>query len=483
MKTLSGIDGTFLHMETPETPMHVGSLSLYDLPSGYQGDFYADVRREVRRRLHTVPVFMRKLAPMPLQFANPVWVEEDRIDLDYHVQHVTLPSPGTQAKLEDCVGRLHSELLDRKRPLWRIAVIDGLQTGQVAYYLQVHHATLDGQAGVLMAQTLFDLTPQPRRIPHGHVPDAEHPGMVELAAAALKHDAGQYIKLLRHLPDVVKTLAGMFGTGSGQAPGQPGPNVSFAPKTPLNVQITGERGFAALSVPLDTLKQLAAAHEAKLNDIVLALCSGALRRYLALHGGVPKKPLIAAMPISLREAGNTEYTTQATMGLVNLNTHIDDPVKRLGAIRDAAGAVKAAAKRARGVTPTDFPSIGTPWLLHTLASLYGRSGIADTMPPIANLVISNVPGPQVPLYAAGARMSTYWPLNIVEHGQGLSITVMSYAGAMGFGFTTARSAVPDARELSAALLAALDELVASTGGAPAKRAPRKVASKSAHKPE
>jgi diacylglycerol O-acyltransferase / wax synthase len=463
MKTLSGLDGTFLHMETPETPMHVGSLSLFDLPSGHRGDFYADVRRYVRRRLHTVPVFTRKLAPMPLQFANPVWVEADEIDLDYHVQRVTLPRPGTQAQLEDLVGRLHSELLDRERPLWRIAVIDGLQSGQAAYYLQAHHATLDGQAGVLMAQTLFDLTPTPRRIPRGEVHAGEHPGMGELAAAALKHDAGQYIKLLRHLPDVVKTLAGMLGPRPGPAGARPGTEISLAPKTPLNVQITGERGFAALSVPLDTLKQLAAAHEAKLNDIVLALCSGALRRYLAEHGGIPDKPLVAAMPISLRETGNTEYNTQATMALVNLNTHIADPLLRLHAIRDAASAVKAMARRARGVTPTDFPSIGTPWLLHTLASLYGRSGLADAMPPIANLVISNVPGPQVPLYAAGARMSTYWPLSIVEHGQGLNVTVMSYAGALGFGFTTARRAVPDARELAAALGEALDELVAKSG--------------------
>jgi diacylglycerol O-acyltransferase len=234
------------------------------------------------------------------------------------------------------------------------------------------------------------------------------------------------------------------------------------------VQITGERGFAAVSGPLAPRKQRAAVHEAKLNDIVLALCSGLLRRYLAQHGGLPKKPLIAAMPISLRAAGNTEYTTQATMSLVSLASHIADPVKRLHAIRDAAGTVKALAKRAKGVTPTDFPSIGTPWLLHALASWYGRSGIANALPPVANLVISNVPGPQQPLYAAGARMATYWPLSIPEHGLGLNITVMSYVDAMGFGFTTARSAVPDARELSAALLAALDELVAVTAKMNAK---------------
>jgi WS/DGAT/MGAT family acyltransferase len=298
---------------------------------------------------------------------------------------------------------------------------------------------------------------------------AEHPGLGELAAAALKHDAGQYIKLLRHLPDVVKTLRGLFDGAPGQAKGQLSQNFSFGPKTPLNVPITGERGFAALSIPLATLKQLAQAHEAKLNDIVLALCSGLLRRYLAQHGGIPRKPLIAAMPISVREAGNTDYTTQATMSLVNLNTHVADPLRRLCAIRDAAGAVKALARRARGVIPTDFPSIGVPWVLHGLASLYGRSRLAGAIPPIANVVISNVPGPQVPLYAAGARMATYWPVSIPEHGLGLNITVMSYAGAMGFGFTTARCAVPDARELSAALAAALDELVACTKPAAAAK--------------
>jgi WS/DGAT/MGAT family acyltransferase len=460
MKPLSGVDGAFLYLETRETPMHVASLHLFDLPAGYAGHYHADIKRQMRRRLRIAPVLTRKLAPMPLQFANPVWIEEDEVNLDYHVQHVTLPSPGTRAQLEDCVGRLHSELLDRSRPLWRMAVIDGLQSGQVAYYFQIHHAVLDGQAGVLLSQALFDVTPRPRALPRGPGPDAEHPGMAELAAAALKHDAGQYIKLVRHLPDVVKTLAGLFGGAPGKARGRLGQNFSLGPKTPLNVPITGERGFAGVSVPLDTLKRLAAAHEAKLNDIVLALCGGALRRYLAQHGGIPKKPLIATMPISLRDPGNAEYTTQATLSLVNLNTQIAEPVKRLRAIRDAAGAMKGLAQRARGVIPTDFPSIGVPWVLQGLAALYGRSGIVKAMPPIANVVISNIPGPQMPLYAAGARMTDYWPLSIVEHGVGLNITVMSYAGTMGFGFTTARSAVPDARELTAALLAALEELVA-----------------------
>ena len=462
MKSLSAIDGAFLFLETPQTPMHVASLHLFDLPPGYRRDFHAAIKGLMARRLHLAPVLRRKLAPMPLQFASPVWIRDDEVDLDYHVQRLMLPPPGTLAQLEECAGRLHSELMDRSRPLWRLYVIDGLQSGQVGYYFKVHHAALDGQAGVLLASALFDLTPRPRAVPRRQRGDAEpagQPGMAALAAAAIRHDAGQYIKLVRHLPDVVRTLAGMFGTKGGPRGRQLGQNFAFGPRTPLNVPITAERGFAGLSLPLDELKRLARVHEAKLNDIVLALCSGALRRYLARHGGIPRKPLTAAMPISLREAGNTDYTTQATMPLVNLQTHIADPLRRLHAIRDAAGAVKAMVRGAKGIMPTDFPSIGVPWLLQGLASLYARSQTTGAVPPLANVVVSNVPGPQVPLYAAGARMSTYWPMSIVEHGVGVNITVMSYAGAMGFGFTTARSAVADAHLLSQALAAAFDELV------------------------
>ncbi|MBK9362805.1 MAG: wax ester/triacylglycerol synthase family O-acyltransferase [Rubrivivax sp.] len=474
MKSLTGVDAAFLHLETPETPMHVGSVSLFDLPPRYRRDFHAEVRRALARRLHLAPVLHRKLAPMPLQFANPVWVDDDAIDLAHHVQRVTLPPPGTMTQFDDCIGRLHAELLDRSRPLWRLHVIDGLESGQVGYYFKAHHAALDGQAGIVLARTLFDLSPRPPPVPRAKdAMAAEHPGLVELGAAALRHDAGQYVKLVRHLPDVVRTLAGLLGPAkAGGAPGRLRQNFAFGPPTPLNVPITAERGFAGLSLPLDALKALATAHDAKLNDIVLALCSGALRRYLAHHGGIPKKPLTAAMPISLREAGNTEFTTQATMPLVNLHTHIADPVRRLCAIRDAADAVKAMVQQSKGVVPMDFPSIGVPWVLHGLAELYGRSHVAGVMPVLANVVISNIPGPRVPLYAAGTRMSAYWPVSIVEHGLGLNITVISYAGAMGFGLTTARAAVPDAHRLTQALAEAFEELRSKTGRLPARAASR-----------
>jgi len=331
-------------------------------------------------------------------------------------------------------------------------------------------ALLDGQAGAVLAGALFDLSPTPgrgnKRAPARAVKELE-PGALSLAAAAVRHDAAQYVKLVRHLPEAVRTLAGMVfdGGANGQAVLPQGSarralwrNASFGPRTPLNVSITPERSFAATSIPLDEIKAIASAQQATINDVVLTLCGGALRRHLAHHGGVPRKPLIATMPISLRDPGNREFTTQATLSLANLATHLADPVRRLAAVRATAGATKSVAKRAKSAIPVDFPTVGVLWIIGALAALYGRSHIADVIPPIANVVISNVPGPAVPLYAAGARMTGYWPLSIVEHGVGLNITLMSYAGTLGVGFTAARCAVADPQELAAAILSEYDDL-------------------------
>jgi WS/DGAT/MGAT family acyltransferase len=235
-------------------------------------------------------------------------------------------------------------------------------------------------------------------------------------------------------------------------------SVSFGPRTSLNVVITPERGFATAAVPRDVLKAIAAANEATVNDVVLALCSGALRRYLKRNASIPRKSLIASMPISLREQGNTDFRTQATLSLVSLATNIADPLKRLRAIRDSAGATKTVARRAKSFIPTDFPLIGVPWILGALASLYGRSRVIDMLPVLANVLVSNVPGPSVPLYVDGLRMTGYWPLSIVEHGVGLNITLVGYAGNLFLGFVVARNAVPDARQLADDFLDAYEEL-------------------------
>ena len=344
MKPLSGLDGMFLHLETPETPMHVGSVSLMDLPAGNRGDYFKNVLRLYARRVPLAPVLSRKLAELPMSVANPLWVQADTVDLAHHIERVTLPRPGTQRQLEACVSRLHSILLDRSRPLWMVYIIDGLKSGQVAYYTKIHHAVLDGQAAVTLARVLLDTSPRGRKPQPARAPGVgagEHPSLGALAAAVVKHDANQYMKFMRGLPEIAKALARLSSGPPGAASARAARTALFGPRTPLNVAINGERSFAGVSVPLAQIKALAAAHDAKINDVVLALCSGALRQYLAGRGALPDEPLIAAVPISLREAGNTEYNTQATMVRVSLSTDIADPVARLRAIRDATSTAKS----------------------------------------------------------------------------------------------------------------------------------------------
>ncbi len=465
MKHLSGLDATFLYLETPETPMHVGSMHLYDLPEGFDGDFYEEVKKHVSRRMHLAPVFHRKLALMPFELANPVWVEDDDVDLDYHIRRIMLPKPGTIEQLEAYVGRLHSSLLDRSRPLWEFYVIEGLQSGQVGFYSKVHHAAIDGQAGVAFASAVLDISPIPREVkqPVRRRGVQYQLGVAELIQAALTNVVAQYAKLIWYLPKTAKTLGSALipeKDASGRRRFSWPKNLSLGPRTLFNVSITNQRTFGSVSIPLDEAKQIAKAVNVTINDVVLGLCSGAMRRYLEESGydGVPKKPMVAAVPVSLREAGNTEQNTQATMMLCSLASHIKDPIERLKAIKSSTSAAKESINNFKAVIPTDFPSFGAPWLMSGLASLYGRSKIADNLPPIANVAISNVPGPPVPLYLAGARMRTYYPVSIIMHGMALNITVESYQGSLDFGLTACRRAIPDVKDLANYIADAHQEL-------------------------
>jgi WS/DGAT/MGAT family acyltransferase len=232
----------------------------------------------------------------------------------------------------------------------------------------------------------------------------------------------------------------------------------MAPRTPINVAITNQRSFATRSLPLDELKHMAKASETSLNDVVLAICAGALRRYLAEYNCKPAKPLIAGVPVSLREKDNTDLNNQVSFILVGLATEISDPVERLKAINASATAGKKVSGEVKGAIPTDFPSFGAPWLMSGLASLYGRSRLADRLPPLANVIVSNVPGPQFPLYLAGARIATYAPVSIPSHGMALNITVQSYNGTLEFGLTACRRAVPDIGDLADYLMEAAQDL-------------------------
>ncbi len=480
MKPLSGLDSLFLHLETAATPMHVGALHLLEAAPGERDDFVARVRAHIADRLHLLPAFTRRLAPMPLAFANPVWVDVDAVDLDDHVRRIRLPAPGTHAQLEAAVARLHGQRLDRTRPLWLVYVIEGLESGQRALYTKVHHATIDGAAGVALAQTLLDSSPTPRAIAPRPL-RGERPGRAALVATALRANAQLGARLLRRAPEAARVVAALVRSGE-RADGLAALRrvLSFGPRTPLNVAIDGARSLATLSLPLDAVKRVAAVHEAKLNDVVLALVAGALRRYLESHGGVPAKPLVAAVPVSLRDADNTEATTLVTLTLAALATDLADPRARLAAIRAATGAAKAVTRRLRAIIPTDFPSLGVPWLLSTAAAVYGATRLAERIAPIANLIVSNVPGPSSPLYLAGAKLLTYWPLSIVEHGLALNVTAQSYAGSLDFGVVAARRALPDARQFAEDMHAAFAELLACTGPrAPTRSTPRRASRQAA----
>jgi diacylglycerol O-acyltransferase len=453
MKHLSGLDATFLHLETPEMPMHVGGLNLFQLPEGYHGSFYDDVKAHIGRRMHLAGLFNKKLALMPFDLANPVWVDDGDIDLDYHVRQITLPKPGTMAQLEAYVGRLHSSLLDRSRPLWEFYVFDGLESGQAACYSKIHHAALDGQGATVLAQAILDVSPIPREVepPPARTRPPYQPGMGEMANAALRDTLRQCWVLVKAVPEVLKVVGNLIKPSKKDSlpPGAVAPaGFSMGPKTILNVSVTNQRVFATAKLSFDEVKQVSQAFDATLNDVLLAICSGAMRQYLESKGPLPRKSLVAALPVSLRAEGDTKMNNQVSMMLVNLATNVADPTKRIQSIVKASGTMKKTLKKVKSVLPTDFPSLGVPWLMSGLVSLYGRSKLADSIPPIANVVISNVPGPRMPLYLAGARMMTGFPVSIVAHGLGLNITVQSYDGAFDFGFIACRRAMPDVSEFA-----------------------------------
>ena len=483
MKHLSIVDGAFLHMESAEMPMHVGSLNLFEPPANYRGGFHEAVREHVARRMHLAPVFTRKLALMPFDLANPVWIHDDDIDLDYHVRHMVLPQPGSIEQLEALAARLHSMLLDRSRPLWEFYVIEGLADGRIGFYGKVHHAAVDGQAGVAMATSMFDLTPEPRPVkpPRDRRSNTYQLGMAELLAAALQNQFQQLVQSARLLPKVAATalaaardaLAARRSESAEDRTARkaeaPSSIFKLAPATPFNRSITNQRAFAAVSLPLPEVKSIGKSVGASINDVVLWLCSTALRSYLKEGRELPDKSLVAAVPISLRAEGDTSANNQVAGTMIDLGTECADPVERLKAIKRGTSAMKKQMGTFRGVIPTDFPSLGSPWLISGLAALYGRSRIAGWL-RLSNVTISNVPGSKVPVYLVGAKMSDYYPLSIVVHGIALNITVQSHVDRLCFGLIACRRAVPDVHELGMHLQRAMETLRGLVAG-PALAAP------------
>jgi len=472
MKPVKAVDAAFLQLETAATPMHVGALFVLDPGSrAASRSFFRRFKAEIGARLDRSEVFTRRVATLPLNLANPMWID-DAPDLDYHVRRTLLPEPGSQHQLEECVADLHTPPMDRERPLWELHVIEGLEHERVALYVKTHHAGLDGASAQLFLRSFVETEPRAgagrRRAAARPGPAA--PGAQALLAAAARHQASE----LARLPGVVASLAGnVVGALRGlreQLSGLAATGLPSAPRTPLNVAITGDRSFASVEVGLEQAKLVARRDEATINDVILAACAGALRRWLLLHDALPDAPLKAAVPFSTREPGNTDQTIQVSFLTVDLHTQVADPHARLRAIHDSALEAKSAASRIKAMMPEDLPSIGLPWLLGGIARLMANPAVVDRLPLPTNVIVSNVAGPPVPLYVAGARALTYSPVSIPYHGCALNVTVYSYDGKLFFGLTGARSALPDLRDLADGVRTEFDLLAASP---PVRRAARK----------
>ncbi|WP_411883894.1 wax ester/triacylglycerol synthase family O-acyltransferase [Polaromonas sp. YR568] len=473
MKSLTGLDATFLYLETPEMPMHVGSLNLCELPAGFKGSFHKAVKTHIAKRMHLAPVFSRKLVFMPLDLGHPLWVEADSVDIDFHIRHADPAKKGaapmTLAEVHKLCAQLHGEVIDRDFPLWEFYIFDRIKLpesqggGIVAgFFSKIHHAALDGKGGVMLANAMLDLSPQPREVAP---PDPDRRRKLEsdlklgkMIGSVFSSSLGQLAKVAKSLPAVASTVGStlarqsMGSSASGVTAKMP---MKLAPATPFNAGIGSGRVFVTATIPLGETKAMGKAVGGSFNDMVLWICSTALRSYLTQHHSLPKKSLVAAMPVSLREAGATDASNlgnQVSMSLVELGTHLAHPLKRMNAIMASTAKVKISMQSLKGLLPTDYPSLLAPWLVGGAAKMalnaYGKSGMASRLPMVANLAISNVPGPPVPLYLAGAKFLTFHPLSIILHGLALNITIQTYADHVDFGIIADKKALPHAKDLA-----------------------------------
>lgn len=469
MKQLSGIDATFLYMETDQTPMHVAGLTLYELPKGFRGSFHKHFTTFFKGRVHLVPIFGMKLAKSVFEIDHPGWVDAGDLDFDYHIQSARLDAPGSMKQLEDLVAELHAVTLDRKKPLWQFTVIEGLEGRRAALYSKVHHAAVDGGAGMVITQALYDISEVPRAVkPPVDKPVARKPTVPERAVLSLNdmisNVARQQLTMIENIPKALSQMADMVAPVLAGKTGLP---QMLAPRTPFNVTVQARRSYAARSVSLIEAKAICKATGSKLNDVVMAITSGALRKYLSERRALPDAALVAFVPISTREAGNTDINNQVFGMNVPLATNYGDPLKRLKKIRQESGASKTIATGTKDVALKDFTLIGAPTLLPGLMQFYGATKLADILPQAVNLTISNTMGPPFPLYCAGAKVTALYPVSIATHGVGLNVTVQSYMAHLDFGITADYKALPDPDHLADLFVDAFEELKAAVAKATA----------------
>ncbi|MEY2431707.1 MAG: diacylglycerol O-acyltransferase / wax synthase [Acidimicrobiaceae bacterium] len=459
MQRLTGIDATFLYMETPSAYMHVAGLMILD-PSTVEGGFSMDdMRAFYESRLHLAAPFRRRLVEVPMGLHHPLWVEDPEFDLDYHLRHIAVPQPGGARQLADLASHLVTIQLDRSRPLWECWAIEGLENGHVAVLTKVHHAAIDGVSGNEITVAMLQLSPDDEAPPPTEEWQSDRiPTEVERLAYAANSLVRQPFRLAKTLRRTAETAL-RTRQRNRQPDVDPPPAFFAAPRTSFNVSLTPHRGFAFTSVSLADVKAVKNALGVSVNDVVLALCAGSLRHYLDAQDEHPDAPLIAMVPVSVRtEEQQGTLGNQVSQMLCTLATDIDDPVKRLQAIHDGTQQAKSQLNAIGADALTDWAEFAAPALAGRAARLYSRTKMADRHRPLFNVTISNIPGPPFPLYSNGARMVANYPMGPIFDGGGLNITVMSYLDQLDFGLVACSDLIPDVWSLADGLGAALEEL-------------------------
>jgi diacylglycerol O-acyltransferase / wax synthase len=471
MQQLTGLDAAFLALDSPTAYGHVGSVSVLDPPAGGEALTLDRLTELIESRLHLIPPFRRRLVEAPFGLDQPYWIEDPDFDIEFHVRELALPAPGDDRQLAIQAARLHARPLDRHRPLWEAYLIHGLHGGRQALYIKVHHAAIDGVSGNDLLTALMDTSPQPQQAeqPDSWRSEAPPPTTRLLArsAASLATNPVRAVRvsagIVRSLPALAKSparpwlpLIDRFVLRRGRGVILPAPPL-IAPATPFNKNIGPHRRWAFTSVPLAKVKAIKNAAGVTVNDVVMALCAGALRTWLQKHDALPEGPLVAAVPVSIRtEEQKGAHGNRVSTIIAPLPTHLADPAGRLAAVHEAMRAAKEQHNALPAELLTDIAQFSMPALANQAYRLASRLRLLERVPPF-NLFISNVPGPTVDLYLCGERLDGVYPLSAIADGQGLNLTVLGSNGKLNFGALADRDLVPDVDLIIDALQ---DELVA-----------------------
>jgi WS/DGAT/MGAT family acyltransferase len=460
-KPLNLLDLSFVLMETRQTPMHVAGLQTFRLPEGAPRDFPRQFYEYLRGFPVTAAPFNYRLRGFGGAALVPSFEVLDRIDLDYHLRHSALPYPGGERELGVLVSRLHSNSMDMERPLWEVHLIEGLQGDRFALYAKLHHSLADGVSGVGLlnyAPTAADSRVPPiwaAERPRRQRSTAGPVGPLQMLPAVLKDQ-------VQALPSLLQGLYGSAKAAIGLKVDPDFTSLAETPRTVFNANITPQRRVATQTTSIARMKAIGAAAGGSLNDVLLTACSGALRRYLIEIGELPRPSLIASVPVALAREEGQAGGNAISFANVRLATDVEDVRERFEVIRRSSIAGREYLKQMSRTALIDYT------VLISSPQMFTRvPGIGARIPPIYNVIISNVPGPREKMYFGGAEMEAYYPISALAHGQALNITVMSYAGGLYFGFTACPDRVPRVQRLAVYTGEALDELEA-VFAAPAK---------------